>query len=243
MAHGTPDWGVTAGAVTTYQLTDLAEAVVRLGSIVSFDRRGDVLFLDDFEAGIGKWVAVTIGSGPTVQLSTLGPRSGLYSVRVLTSAVDGEESGIERGLPLRVLSRAGFEISAVPPAAACYWLLILWVYTGTTLYDARLRFQIPAFTLEYLDENGVFQTAQTGLDVAQGGVHYSTLKLVVDPSTGKYVRAILNGEKIDLSAFTLSSAANSGTPRLFVQAFWATQENAAVAALMDDAIVTQNEPA
>jgi len=55
VAHGTPDWGVTAGARTVYQMTDLGELAVRLGSIVTHDRRGDVIFLEDFEEGMGRW--------------------------------------------------------------------------------------------------------------------------------------------------------------------------------------------
>jgi len=63
MAHGTPDWGVTASKKTIYSLHDMGELAVRLGSIVSFDRRGDVIFSDSFQNGLGKVYASGVGAG------------------------------------------------------------------------------------------------------------------------------------------------------------------------------------
>ena len=62
MAHGHPDYGGAAPLATVYTLQDLAELAARLGSIDVFDRRGNVLLLDDFESGIKKWLFGGTGS-------------------------------------------------------------------------------------------------------------------------------------------------------------------------------------
>ena len=86
MAHGTPDWGVTAGAVTTYQVTDLGELAVRLGSPISHDRRGDVIWWDDFECTLNKWQTVANGAGSSVALSDARARNGRYSALLISGS-------------------------------------------------------------------------------------------------------------------------------------------------------------
>ena len=56
MTHGVQDFGASSGQNSTYGLTDLGELAVRLGSPVSFDRRGDVVMMETFEDGLDAWV-------------------------------------------------------------------------------------------------------------------------------------------------------------------------------------------
>ena len=55
MGHGYPDYGTQGPVSTVHSIQDLGELAVRLGSIVTFDRRGNVLWLDGFDSGIGAW--------------------------------------------------------------------------------------------------------------------------------------------------------------------------------------------
>ena len=73
---------------------------------------------------------------------------------------------------------------------------------GTQRFLARIKINTGAGTLSYLDINGAWQSFAS----VYGSMYPYSLayaKLVVDASTGYYVRFLLNGVEYDLSAFAL----------------------------------------
>ncbi len=219
------------------------ELAVRLGSIASFERRGQVLAMDDFESALTKWTTITTGAGATVRLWLAAARSGVVSLRALSSATNGQETGVERSIPFNLQSKVGLEVSSVIPPAGCYVVLYLTVYTGAAAIQARLRYLTSTATLQIWTGAGVWTSLTPTVSALTGGINWSTLKLVVDAVTGKYHRVIFNGTQIDASAYSPPSPASGTAPNFYISARVATNESAAVAALFDDAILTQNEPA
>lgn len=219
-----------------------AELAARLGSIDRFERQGQVLMLDSFEDGFPRFTSITSGAGASVILSSDGARSGAYSVKVLSSATNNQESGIETSIPLLKNVRTGCEISAVVPPADCYWVSYFTVYTGTTVYTSRVRYLPVSQVLQIWNSAGAWVTVATGVTTNQGGINWTTIKLVVNPSTGFYSRVLFNGTLVDLSAYAMQSAASSTAPSIYISPRIATQESATVGTYFDDVILTQNEP-
>lgn len=62
MPRGMPDWGEYSPQEVVSKLLDNAELAARLGSPVLFDRRGTVIFMDDFNCGVNHWDTVTKGN-------------------------------------------------------------------------------------------------------------------------------------------------------------------------------------
>ncbi|GAI56753.1 unnamed protein product, partial [marine sediment metagenome] len=79
MAHGQPDFGMYQIAKTIYRLADMGELAVRLGSIVTHDRRGDVIWMDNFDSGIAKWYQFASDDDGLVEWSAERSRSGGFS--------------------------------------------------------------------------------------------------------------------------------------------------------------------
>ncbi|KKK91844.1 hypothetical protein LCGC14_2708890, partial [marine sediment metagenome] len=98
---------VSRGIRLESEAINIAELAARLGGIVSFYRRGDVLWLDDFEGTIGKW-AVS-GTGASASLSTDDARNGAKSGKLTLGA--GKEIFINRVMGYPVISNMGFEMS------------------------------------------------------------------------------------------------------------------------------------
>ncbi|GAG01299.1 unnamed protein product, partial [marine sediment metagenome] len=48
---------------TRFPLSDIGELAVRLGSLCSYDRRGEVIFIDDFGHGVNGYVLSHVGTG------------------------------------------------------------------------------------------------------------------------------------------------------------------------------------
>jgi hypothetical protein len=242
MAHGTPDYGVTSGAFTVYQVKDLGELAARLGSPITFDRRGDVLWWDDFECGLAKWSDTGAGTGKAVALSTARARNGRTSC-LLTAGSDGGRTGqISHSRPFTALSAIGLEASFSLPGAVERINVTLQIELGTARYDASVRWNGVSNTIEYVDAGGAAVTLESGVILRQDPTLFHTFKVVADMAAGQYVRAIVDEKVYALPGIAAFAGVPSG--ELSVVAHCRVIGRAGVndTVYVDDVIVTQNEP-
>lgn len=242
MPRGLPDWDRIKKAGAVSALADLGELAVRLGSIVSFDRRGDVVWLGGFEDGLARWYTSTAGTGAAVALSPARARSGGYSV-LLTGGSDGNRSaGIYYTGPYIVLGKLGVECSFCFDSHLDTLKFALEVYDGSTFYQAVLKYDYTNLKLQYLDADNDYQDLATSLNLYQILQPFNTWKLVCDVESGEYMRVILNETEYDCSGIEIKSAASGAVPHL---ALWVVNNSTAgwnAEVHVDDVIVTQNEP-
>ncbi|GAI74233.1 unnamed protein product, partial [marine sediment metagenome] len=137
--HGKPDWGLQLKK-TIYSFDDLSELAVRLGSIDFFDRRGDVILLDSFEYGLGKWDlgGGSVGSIPI--LSTDKVRSGGYSAKLVGEAIDTGYSSMSIDFPYPALSKWGFETSFLMYTNIDTIAICLKKFTGSQKLEGRVKY-------------------------------------------------------------------------------------------------------
>ncbi len=242
MAHGTPDFGLTAGQKTVYQLTDLGELAARLGSLVTFDRRGDVVALEDFENGLPPWIISLVGAGSYGTLSMRYRDSGHCGVYLYVSAVAGSSAGIYRAYALPASSKIGVECKFSFGIGLQYLKLTGGFSDGTTSYATGLRWNHPATTLQVMKEDKSYVTVASGDRLAFGLDAFNTIKLVFDLETGKYVRAVLNGNTYLLDDYSGYSEAvdENASATLYFGA--ENSGSLSTTACVDSVILTQNEP-
>ena len=241
MAHGVPDFGVTNAPKTLYQVLEMGELAVRLRSIVSHDRRGDVLGLDDFENGLSKWLPGTSGSSALVQLSLERARSGLFSCRLVAGSTASCYAQIQRSFPIPVYSPVGAEISFNLDSAIDNFMLQVNVVTGTAVLLAAARWRDTTHDLQVQTGAAIWTTVATGLDLAEVESHFHVLKVVMDPTTKKYVRVILNDALYDVSALPVVSTPGALPRRLITVVQLTGRAGFNDVAYVDDAIYTFNE--
>lgn len=243
MAHGHKDWGEGAPASTIYSIQDIGELAARLGSIVTFDRRGNVMWLDDFESGIEKWEVSNYGAGYAVTWSAEKARNGAFSCKLATGAGDQYNVAIKRGLPYPVLSSIGFEASVLLDQ---YWEYFQWpmdIETGSQIYTPVIKYDDTDNKFYYKDENGDYQETGIVADLACSEPVFHTVKLVVDAANAEYKRLIVDNQSVDLSGRNMKVASSSEPPYLYIALRVVTSSALASAiAYVDDVIVTQNEP-
>jgi hypothetical protein len=223
-------------------MTDLGELAVRLGSIVSYDRRGDVVLMESFEYGLTRWDAASSGAGAATTLSLLNARSGLMSCAMKKGTTSGGKSTLVRNVPIVALSQVGLEFSFVPTNDNHLIEARLLYANGTRTLKFGWRFRIDDDDVQVWNDGGAWETVAIGLPVGLAQRGHSTIKLVADLVGETYVRGLFNAQVVDLSSFTPedTGAATSA----FVQAH--VRHEAAVASerilFVDDVIITQNEP-
>jgi len=244
---GLPDYSASkpVGQVPVgpvYTSSDTGELAVRLGSPVSFDRRGNVIWVDDFEDNINKWWVYGGTGGYSFAQSNERARSGALSGKLVTGGIDGNWLAVQSGIFYPVLSRVGYEISVLLHDDVETFIHYFWSQGGTHKNWFGLAWEQATRRLSVYDKTLGWTSIDDDIYLWAGGRVFSTLKLVVDLTTLKYVRAIVNREAFDLSAYTAYQTDLVGAPSLEIIAWLVGNPGTTPAVYIDDAIITQNEP-
>lgn len=218
------------------------ELAARLGSISTFDRRGEIIFKEDFENGnLKTWTSGTLtgsGTGGEATISNAKSLSGQRSCRITTGNVSGDDWTIKRRIIVPFVSRFGLELASILPSSNLgYFRMDLVYYTGTVYYAGGLYYD--GTNLKYYNTGGTYTTIEA-LALNTGSI-FHRFKLVLDFLTHKYVRAIVDNNFYDLSSYLLYTTASANSPYLDIQILVANGAAANVSFYVDDIIVTQNE--
>lgn len=241
MGHGTPDWWGGSPKSTTYALGDMAELAVRLGSVVNYDRSGEVLSIDEFCEGLA---TVTDDTGPgigSVYPSFAGTSGKGLSLCLHALASDASYASFSRYFPFYVLGGLGIEISFSCDANLGYFEHWTYVCDGTNQGIYVVRYNHPTGTIQVRDSAGAWQTVGTPGQVFADAKAFHTLKLVIDTLTAKYVRVRFNGYTYLAAAYGPQISGWPFEKYLQVGVKIGQTASAAMLAYVKDLIVTQNE--
>jgi hypothetical protein len=237
-----PDWGATSAPTTVYKLEDLGELAARLGSIDTFDRRGDVLLLEDFESGLARWMDAGAGTGNTVDLSMTGARSGLFSCRLVAGSTGDAEGAIRTVVPIPAITRIGLEVKWTLPTDYLSFDLVLLAATGSRILTAACRFLDALNAIQYQASDGSWVTLEDSPGIPAGAYAWSTFKIVVDLEDEEYARIIVNESSWSPVGAAVPAIDSAQTPYVIVQLELHGQVGSNAEIRVDDVIVTQNEP-
>jgi len=240
--RGQADFGMYAVKETVGSLADMAELAARLGSLVTLDRRGDVVFLDDFEAPILNW---TTGEGTGADIERLDPDNaymGSQSLAMETIATTDAFALAERRIQVTPDQRYGLEARFQRVGITAYYDICIWIYDGTHSRKAELRYDRVNNEVQILDSTGNFKAVVTGIKLPHGYFEFWPAKLVIDSKTMKYVRGIFAGVEYDLSDEALAEDDSVILPSISIALRVTTAIDFTAGARFDNVIVTQNEP-
>lgn len=198
-----------------YTSSDIAELAARLSSPDNFDRRGNVIFMDDFRNGISRWrhydaSVIPPAYNPLSWVADYAATSG-FACKVTTEAVANDLQEMITYLPYPYLSKMGFEV------AFSMGLNIDSIDFALRLDDGSFDYQwiivlFPSTNkLYYLDVNGAQVEIPTSWAKIPGEAKilgsiadtderlFHIVKLVVDTENKKYVRLIFNNSTFDMS--------------------------------------------
>ena len=228
------------GAVES--VTDLGELAARLGSIVTFDRRGDVVFMDNFECGLAKWVCTAIGSGCSSALSEESPYRGYWSAKLSVGSVAVAISRMDIYTPFPLPSKMGFEIAFTVDGDAGSFSLGMNIYNGTQLIKGEIRYTPSTGALEYIDVDSNLATLASGLSLRADAHQYHVIKLVLDGDGAEYVRVILDSTQYKMDGVAARSEASALDAYMQGVVSLISDGAHTSSIYVDGAIITQNEP-
>ena len=241
MAHGTPDWQVTGPKSINYALYDLGELAARLGSPVVYDRRGDVIFLDDFGNGEAEWTYVTSGAG-AVHYPTAYYARGNGVAQLLGSGVtESCYARMSKYIYLPELSCLGLAGSLLLEVNLVKVYLGLYVASGSRELSYRMTYRHLTGDL-CVASGAVAENVVTTISPLYNLIplfHY--LKLRVDPVNEIYTELLINGIAVDLSAWTPQITTIGFPKSIRVDFYVEGSSGLASAIVVDHVILTQNE--
>lgn len=242
MAHGYPDYGVTSAIKTVHPVRDMGELAARLWSPVTFDRRGDVVFLESFEDGLNRVATGAEGVGASVGLSTITARSGGYSVKVVTSADTAQCGWIAKNQPLTQLVRVGAEASICIPAGDAVFVSWSRYESGAKRHIAGVRYNTALGRIEFYNAAGGWTVLLDYAFPYKDLSTFHTTKLVMNLEKEEYTRILLNALVIDMRGVPYYTLPNAEVPcwYTFLRVYPAVVSPVTV--YLDDLILTQNEP-
>jgi len=242
MPRGQPDYGEYAVKEVAASVSDMGEVAARLGSIVTFDKRGDVVDFDNFEEPVLKWGYTYYDALSTVYLSSDNPKSGSQSVRFYVPAVVGNWAYIFKTTSPLGSKNIGVEISFSAIHGAKTLEILLEHYDGEYLRKAGARFHQSEGKLYIEDENySWLEVANIG-DTLYSVFVYYTMKLVCNFDTGKYSRLLFSNRQIDLSNKAIWKTADTSAPSLTQYIRTEVLGSANTVCFLDDFVLTQAEP-
>lgn len=242
MSHGKPDWGVMAGREVIFGMDDLGELAARLGSVVTFDRRGNVVLIDDFEASVLHWSTGAAGAASAATLSTTIALRGNNSCKLLCDSGANDYIQIFRGLSYFASYFVGLEFSFSADNANVKWRLRGEQFDGSLRHIPAIEFNGTAQTLAYYDSNYAPQAFAANIKISAVGMAFYTCKLVYNWYTKKYIRFIFGPQTYDLSGYAYYSVGDSTAPMVRPLIEQLSLGVAQRTIYIDDFIFTQEEP-
>jgi hypothetical protein len=249
MPRGYPDYNVLSTAIGAVSF-DTAELAARLGGLSRVNRLGQVIYQDDFMAYLSRWKLTTTGLGNGYNVVT-PVFDGEAAVALGAADTVASSSRIEKPIPLHDLARFGLEVvfGFQPDGAGTnVGTYTMYVYHPTVSYMASVKIDMSTDYVSiygYTLGDGVnWVTIISDMGVMNPNYSYVTyhnLKLIIDATTGRYVRLFVDDRSVDLSSYYMTPLGAGTYESLLVQIYHSC--NRVVDKFYNDSlIVTMNEP-
>lgn len=244
MPTGQPDYGAYASKKVLASLSDMGELAVRFGAIPSVDRKGSIILQDDFESPVFKWNTFS-NLGSLAILSSESVKSGSQAVKLTTTAGATDFIRISRTFYAIGQEPQGIELSFSDQSQDSKLFVKVTYHDGTNRH--RAWFYIDFSTKKgyvQVTDGGSYEEFSDSLGFIQSIMTYHPLKIVLDFSNDKYVRAIIGSIEYDLSSYAIPEAASIQSPSILIDLESVNVSGSGTTLIyLDDVIYTTDEVA
>lgn len=244
MVHGAADYSIYAPKATVSVLADMAELAARLNSIVTYDRKGDVIFMDDYEAPLEKFGDQS-SPGAEAKLDSEVAMSGAQSLKLTTPATDDTWAEVFYIIPPYRLGRHGIKVSISPyelDASVGFYQILGQYYDGANYHEFGLRINPQEAKVQVYTPTG-YEDCITDLFIdVDLETFWHNVKLTFNLDTGYYDTLLIDALSYDLSAYQYKKT-ESPVVTVFTLFFtlWAKADNI-LTCWQEDLVYTINEP-
>lgn len=240
--HGAPDNYEVQQKAITYRLDDMAELAVRLGSPDIFHRLGDAVFIDGFESGIDAWTKETIMGLATIKEDGISYKTGGFGCEIVHPGDNENYCGIWRGMAYHIGGKIGFEYSLSGWGDNKEVIIRLRVYDGSDVIHGTIYYSETAKTLSYEDWEGNPQVFASGVNLFLDYPMWTTWKLIIDMVKEEYYKLIIGLNTYPLKDIKMYKDTSDFPSQIFAEIYMRSLGANTSTSIIDDCILTQNEP-
>jgi hypothetical protein len=190
-----------------------AELAARLGSIATYDWRGQVVYATDFANGLGGLYTSALGTDGEVVLDASKHVSGGYSAKLVGGSASDYNAEMYIGFDIPPSDITGFCIRWASDSAFAYLEIGLHVYDGAIHHRGAIRISTADNELQYQDTDDSWEKIEDYTPVLTGYT-WQGLKVVIDIDDGQFIRVLAAGTEHDISSETLYTAADLTAPHI-----------------------------
>jgi hypothetical protein len=220
----------------------MAELAARLGSPVLHDRAGKVVFIETFEQGLGSWRGTYYGDNGSILISSEQCNSGGVACKLTAGSSGDRAAKIVRRWPHPTITKYGVMLIWFTGDYVKYFDVVLGGQDGVNEHQFYLRYDDVLHEIQVKDGEDAFTTAISDIDLRAGSQPPIALKLVVDLTTDKYVRLLINQESFPLDTYSAYVLANPDYKSVRVDVKLWGLEGPNATSWVDDVVLTQSEP-
>jgi len=188
-----------------YPMGDEGELAARLGSPVVFDRRGEVIYVDDMGMGLAPYTVLTSGVGAGVKVVSASSLVSGYAIRLTGGSNFDEYANITKYLSVADVNKWGLEVAVSFIDAYDSFRASLFYYTGANAYHMGVIIDDAANEIQ-IDTEGAGYTKIADLPASVlAGSLFHNIKIVGNMNTGYYERLIFNYTEYDLTEYQIET--------------------------------------
>lgn len=241
MPHGAPDDSNVVKTGRIFRLDDMSELAVRLGSFVTYDRRGDVIFADSFEDGDYRWLLNYINYPAYKVISIDYAKSGAVSCKITTAPYQNSMAGILCVLMYPLATEMGMEFSYLYDSNASYVDGDFVITYNDVTYHYSYRHDVQNKAIYIYTQDGFVKVDDTKL--SKWGVEYFVpTKIVANLEAERYERLMLGSREYDLSDYSPYIYPYGEVDKITVSISVQASRNYETILYVDDVVLTVNEP-
>ena len=217
-----------------------AEHAARMGSPSVYDWRGQTLFQQTFEQGMGNLVPTLAGVGAAVTVDPVYSLMGGYSLKMLGGSDLGMSALVQGIIGANPSPRVGLSVCWSAIGAYDYVTFGLLYSIAGTRYIARIIYEPTTGRLGYWNDTGAW-TWFVATSISEGPSIFNWAKVSMDFTTGQYLRAMLNNEEHAIHVpMATDGLGYDDAIEVEIQVFSTAGNNHGI--YLDRYIVTVNEP-
>jgi hypothetical protein len=239
---GLPDYGMYAALENMGNLVDYGELAARLGSMVTYNREGYIVFWDDFEKTPLKWETLLAGGNGFIGYSDEYAYFGGQSLKLQTHNQNSHYVYAQRYFPIVGLNKVGMQFILKHNTSVCQVRFDYKQILEGKVYYCRLYLNFNENKIKVLNSGGTYTTIEDDFNPHIGGYLGNHFKIVFDNETQEYVRFLYNREEYNIEDIPVYNENLAIDDCCLCHFTLTAKENTAQTIYIDNFILTQNEP-
>lgn len=237
-----PDYSKFLPGSVRFSLQDFGELAARLGSIQTHDRRGELIWYDNFSTGLGSWITVLSGIGSSISLAPVSSNNSGFSAKLTAGTTLNKSALMAYRLGIFSSNRFGIEFRFSLPEGFESVEFLCQVIKNNVAYQIEVKLYLSGGTLVLVDGNNVEHIIGTGISLGSAYIEFNNIKIVFDIDKLKYTRIIYTSTEYDVSSNTIKTSVSVGSNKVSSQIKIVGDGGASESSYLDYIILTGNEP-